>query len=158
MTGKLIAMDVIEFTKGHYGDATVLAGRLRDWFGDTGVANMAKDLKHQRGYAAVDGERLMGFLSWFVNEGSVYIGWIAVDPDEHRRGIGRALVERLMQTTRSLGISRIRVWTLSQAVDYPPYENTRAFYRAMGFRWWHRVPGYCDDGSEMEVYQRELNG
>jgi len=150
-------MDIAELTPEHHKEALVLAGKLHDWFGEVGHANMSIDIHHQRGLAVFDGGCLVGFATWFVNEGSAYIGWLAVDPIMHRRGIGSALMDQLKRVVRLQGLARLRVWTLSQTVDYLPYEHTRAFYRAMGFKPWQQVPGYCKDGSDMEIYQLVLD-
>ena len=150
-------MNTCELTPALHDEAMALAGKLGQWFSDDGLTHMAVDMHHQPGIAATRDGALVGFLTWYVTEGSVCIGWIAVESQSHRQGVGAALVDALKQTARSLGLNRMRVWTLSQSVDYPPYERTRAFYRAMGFVSWKRIPGYCDDGSEMEIYQLELD-
>jgi len=149
-------MNIVEITSAHHEEALALAGNLKEWFGEVGLANMTIDLPHQRGLVVLLDDRLVGFATWFVNEGSAYIGWLAVDPTRHRQGIGSALIEKLKRVIRSHALTRLRVWTLSQTVDYLPYEHTRSFYRAMGFKSWQQVPGYCKDGSDMEIYQLVL--
>lgn len=59
--------------------------------------------------------------------------WMGVLPTAHRKGIGRALISELIQDFKSQGITSIYVSTLGDTVEYPPYAETRAFYRAVGF-------------------------
>ncbi len=141
-------------TADDHAQILALADGLGEWFNEQGRQDMAIDLCHQPGIVAEQDGRIVGFLTWFVAEASLCIGWIAVKRDTHRRGVGRAMIEQLVRTAHEMGVKRLRVWTLSQREDYPPYESTRAFYQAMGYAAWKQLPGYCEDGSEMEIYQR----
>jgi ribosomal protein S18 acetylase RimI-like enzyme len=64
---------------------------------------------------------------------SAEIYWLGVDPDRHRRGIGRALIEAAERQLRDEKTRFLFVMTLHSAVDYEPYQRTRAFYVRMGF-------------------------
>ncbi len=57
----------------------------------------------------------------------VLAGW-------HRRGVGRALVERAESYARAEGFSLLHVKTLAPSDPDPGYAATRAFYAAAGFR------------------------
>jgi GNAT superfamily N-acetyltransferase len=59
---------------------------------------------------------------------------LAVHPDHHRQGIGRALLVHSERWLRSRGVEMFHVKTLGPSDPYPPYANTRAFYTALGFR------------------------
>lgn len=59
---------------------------------------------------------------------------LAVHPDHHREGIGRALLAHSEQWLRSRGVEMFHVKTLGPSDPYPPYARTRAFYAALGFR------------------------
>jgi GNAT superfamily N-acetyltransferase len=75
---------------------------------------------------AYDGDELIGFvrLAW---DGSVHAFLLepTVRPDHRRRGIGRALVERVVAVARERGMEWVHV-------DYEPH--LAEFYRACGFR------------------------
>jgi ribosomal protein S18 acetylase RimI-like enzyme len=50
-----------------------------------------------------------------------------------RRGIGRALIEAVVELAISQGIRFLIVKTLSPSNDDPNYARTRLFYEAVGF-------------------------
>lgn len=100
---------------------------------------MQVDLRYQPGWVATLEDRIIGFVSFFVNQGKAEIGWIGVRPNLHRGGTGRLLLERLVTTLRSAQIGELYVHTLGDAVEYEPYRKTRAFYRGMGFRDFKRI-------------------
>lgn len=59
---------------------------------------------------------------------------MAVAPEYHRHGIGRALLARAEQLLARDGVEFLQAKTLSDSASYEPYARTRAFYRACGFR------------------------
>ena len=61
------------------------------------------------------------------------VHFMAVRPEQHRRGIGRALLQHAEATARSRGGLWLHVKTLGPSDPYPPYARTRAFYESMGF-------------------------
>ena len=60
---------------------------------------------------------------------------LAVEPAFHRRGYGRAMVERAVRDCRATGGRRLLVGTGDSLLTLP-------FYQACGFRESHRVPGF----------------
>lgn len=81
-------------------------------------------------FVAHDGERFLGTVSVIVNDEEKrpqYTPWVAalwVEPDDRRRGVGAALVERAAAFAFSTGASR--VYLLSR-------ERRRAYYEGMGW-------------------------
>jgi len=57
---------------------------------------------------------------------------LAVRREHHRRGIGRALVERAAAYAREEGFSLLRAKTLGPGIEDEGYAGTRAFYEAVG--------------------------
>ena len=85
-----------------------LVSELADWFDeDARQRSMPIDLRHQDGLVAVDGNQVLGFLTWYVAEGRANIGWLAVDRAWRRRGIGRSLVDALTVHVKPTGIQEI---------------------------------------------------
>ena len=58
---------------------------------------------------------------------------MAVAPQCHRSGMGRALVLHAEHYTRQQGVRFLTVKTLSASDPDPGYAKTRKFYEAMGF-------------------------
>jgi GNAT superfamily N-acetyltransferase len=58
---------------------------------------------------------------------------MAVRPEWHRRGVGRALVEVFEAHHRSQGTRLLEVKTLGPSHEDPGYRSTRAFYMGIGF-------------------------
>lgn len=59
---------------------------------------------------------------------------LAVHPEHHRQGIGRALLTHAERWLRSRGVEMFHVKTLGPSEPHAPYADTRAFYAALGFR------------------------
>ncbi len=81
---------------------------------------------------AEEGDRLLGYACFGPIPGSVHsfdLYWIAVDPGEQGRGIGRLLLTASERIMAGRGARRIYADTSSR----PQYEPTRAFYLACGY-------------------------
>jgi GNAT superfamily N-acetyltransferase len=112
-----------------------LARGLDAWFDEHArTVAIPTDVRHQTTFVAIERDELIGFITLYVAEGRLNIGWIGVREDWHRRGAGTALVARAVQWARDLGIDTLAVATLGDSVDYEPYERTRRFYFKNGFR------------------------
>src|SRR4030095_4035395 len=65
---------------------------------------------------------------------SAEIYWLAVDPDHHRQGIGRALIGMIESRLRQERLRYLFVTTLHPDDPYETYRRTQAFYERLGFR------------------------
>lgn len=84
---------------------------------------------------AFDGEAAVGFLALmthFQYTAEIYV--MAVLPEYHRRGVGRALVAAAEADLRARGCEYLQVKTLAESHPDDGYQRTRRFYHAMGFR------------------------
>lgn len=116
-----------------------IARALPQWFDeDARQRAIPIDLRFQDGYVAeMDGE-LIGFITLYVAEGRVNIGWMGVHPSHGRQGIGTKLIAAAEAYCREIGVYQLATYTLGDSVEYPPYEATRAFYVKQGFEVYQR--------------------
>ena len=80
-------------------------------------------------------DQVIGFLTLReTSEDALELHAMGVLPVWHRRGAGRALVERAASYARAEGYSLLHVKTLAPNDPDPGCTATRAFYEAAGFR------------------------
>jgi GNAT superfamily N-acetyltransferase len=110
---------------------------LPDWFGiDESIVEYARAADELPTFIAEAGGRVVGFVTLKpTSPFALELHVMGVLPAWHRRGIGRALVERAAAYARAEGSTLLHVKTLAptQGDPYPPYAATRAFYAATGF-------------------------
>lgn len=108
---------------------------LPDWFGiEAAIEHYADEIPHlQTLLACIEGE-VSGFISLaYHNSSTAEIHLLAVRQEQHRQGIGRALVSRAEQEARARGHQLFEVKTLGPSHPSEHYARTRAFYRKCGF-------------------------
>ena len=108
---------------------------LPAWFGiERALVAYVRDLETlETDVAEVDGG-VAGFLALRRhNPHAAEIHVMAVAPERHRAGIGRALVASAEARIREAGIVLLQVKTRGPSAPDPDYERTRAFYAALGF-------------------------
>jgi ribosomal protein S18 acetylase RimI-like enzyme len=121
-----------------YSEVIEVVTGLPDWFDDAAIISVPIDLRHQRGFVAERQGKVVGFITLYVAEGKLNIGWLGVQAGLHRQGIGRLLLDKAEEVARQLGIQTLALYTLGDGVDYEPYERTRRFYFANGFQVYQR--------------------
>ncbi len=135
MTGRAFAIRGPLSGQGALAEGILRA--LPDWFGiESALVDYARAADELPTFVADRGEQTAGFLTLKpTSTHAVEVHVMAVLPGEHRRGVGRALVECAADYARAEGFSLLHVKTLAPTLSdpYPPYETTRAFYAAVGF-------------------------
>lgn len=120
---------------GTRGILETLTARLPQWFAQAGpnrhYADQAEVL--EAWVARIDGRAVGLLLLKRHSAVSAEIYWLGVDPDQHRRGIGQALIEAAEHQLRDERVKFVFVMTLHPKVDHGPYQRTRSFYESMGF-------------------------
>lgn len=125
---------IIPMAAEHREQIIQIIEALPDWFDfDARTRAMPIDLQFQEVYVAEVGAQIVGFITLYIAEGRVNIGWLGVHPDHHRMGIGGQLVKAAEDFCRQNGIDELALYTLGDSVDYEPYESTRTFYLKHGF-------------------------
>ena len=67
---------------------------------------------------------------------------VLVDPDHRAQGVGRLLLDRVLELTRAAGVDRVDV-------DVPALPDLHAFFTVFGFAEWGRRPGWVDGRDEL---------
>lgn len=81
---------------------------------------------------AEEAGRVLGYTCYGPidgTEGSYDLFWIAIDPTQQRRGLGRVLMDETERLIRAMGGRRVYAETSGRS----QYEPTREFYRRLGF-------------------------
>ena len=79
------------------------------------------------GYVACVGERIVGYCFADRDTGEIVV--LVVSPDHEGRGMGRALLVRVVDHLRALGFNRLFLETSAD-----PVSRAHGFYRHMGWR------------------------
>lgn len=108
---------------------------LPDWFGiEESLVQYVRDCERWPTWIAWDGANPIGFVTYrphFPKSGEIHC--LAVVPQLHRTGCGRALVEHVADHARGGGVQFLQVKTLGPSRPCEFYDRTRAFYEACGF-------------------------
>lgn len=112
-----------------------ILGTLPDWFGiaEANEEYVAAAESARTLVAAVDGEAVGVLVPRRHSDNAAEIYLLAVAAPHRRNGIGRALVETAERLLADDGVSFLQVKTLSARRRDDGYEETRAFYRSLGF-------------------------
>jgi ribosomal protein S18 acetylase RimI-like enzyme len=118
---------------------------LPDWFGiEESVDEYIRDAESKPTYLAVTsrGEVVGALLVARHFAGAAEMHLLAVDPEHHRTGVGRALVERFERDMRDDGVHLLEVKTQGPSRLDEHYAATLAFYLAMGYEPLEELHGY----------------
>ena len=112
-----------------------LTARLPEWFGQAqSNRHNAEQAEILEAWVARIGAEAVGLLLLKRHStASAEIYWLGVDPQHHRRGLGRQLLRAVEDRLKRERIKFLFVMTLHPDDPYEPYRRTRAFYEAMGF-------------------------
>jgi GNAT superfamily N-acetyltransferase len=120
---------------------------LPGWFGiessNVGYVAAARTLPTYLAWPAyqADGQPAGVLLAERHFPAAAEIHLLAVQPDLHRRGAGRALVEALERDLTAEGVRLLQVKTLGPSDSDAGYKLTRQFYLAMGFEPLEEITG-----------------
>lgn len=87
-----------------------------------------------------------------LTQGTYDIYWLAVDPSQRRRGLGRALLARAESEIERAGGRLILIET-SGALTY---QATRRFYESCGYRYAAIIHDFYATGEDLIVYRKNL--
>lgn len=126
---------IVPFEASFREQCRSLIASLPDWFGiaESNAAYL-RDLEQLPSWLALRNAEVLGAATLAPHHpGSFEVHFMAVRPELHRQGIGRALLEQLESVAASRGGHWLHVKTLAPSHPDPFYARTRRFYEAMGF-------------------------
>ncbi len=122
-------------TKNQLDACAAILKTLPEWFGDAeAVSGYLNDLTILETYIAQREAEIVGFAA-IKRKGThvTEIHVMGVAREVRRRGVGRALINRMVDDLARSGIKWLIVQTLGPSDAESAYVETRAFYEAMGF-------------------------
>lgn len=123
----------------HYDGILKIVENLPEWFDESARSkSVPVDIRHQMGFVAVASNKIVGFVTLYVAEGRLHIGWLAVAREFQRQSLGSRLLDAAEAKAREMGIDELATYTLGDSVAYSPYEVTRSFYWNRGFQVYKR--------------------
>lgn len=127
---------ITDFEERHRPGCASVIRQLPDWFGiETSNQAYVAALGRLPTFLVEDEERVIGFIALEETSAeAVEIHVLAVVPNRHRAGIGRAMVSHAEDWVRSRRRGILHVKTLGPSHPDPFYARTRSFYQALGFR------------------------
>ena len=105
-----------------------------EWFTEDALENIPRDIQLERCLVAEADESVVGFVSFHSEDGMPMLGWLATDRGRRGTGVGRLLVDSVVNELQALGYKDVRVRTVGECDPiYQPYAETLAFYKSMDF-------------------------
>ena len=103
------------------------------------------------GIIELETKKLLGLCSAWLVIDELHITFIAVDPMNQRRGIGKLLLSDLIKRSKSLQTNRIYLEVKNHN------ETAKAFYKSMGFKPVGNRSNFYKDGSDALIFNKETN-
>ncbi|NJE41637.1 N-acetyltransferase [Thermococcus sp. GR6] len=129
---------------------------LPEWFNEAGLRAMERDLERERTFLAVEGSKILGFITLKpLNEKALEILWMAVKREKREKGIGSELLAFIEGWALEKGFEVLVVKT-SGDLSYKPYDETRKFYEKRGFVRVALIDPYPEWGEPALIYVKCL--
>lgn len=115
--------------------ALLIAKSLPDYFNENGIKTLERDLELHDFFGAFVGDKLVGFITLRKTDiASLEISWLAILKEFQGQGIGKRLVKETLNSYVEKGYNIAYVKTLAETVKNKGYEQTRKFYKLLGFQ------------------------
>ncbi len=119
------------------------------------LSGVLEGWKEGRCWVAEDDGKVVGLVGIMRDDevdDIAWLGYFAVDPAHHRRGLGKQLFEVAVAAAREGNYRRLYVDTSSTA----PFTAARAFYKAMGLSLDAMLPGFYGKGEDQLFFRLSL--
>ena len=103
------------------------------------------------GVIELETKKLLGLCSAWLVIDELHITFIAVDPMNQRKGIGKFLLSDLIQRSKSLQINHILLEVKQNN------EPAKALYNSMGFKTVGKRSNFYQDGSDALLLNKETH-
>ena len=103
------------------------------------------------GIIELETKKLLGLCSAWLVIDELHITFIAVDPMNQRKGIGKFLLSDLIKRSSSLRTNQIHL----EVKD--TNEPAKAFYKSMGFKTFGNRSNFYKDGSNALMLNKQIN-
>jgi ribosomal protein S18 acetylase RimI-like enzyme len=114
----------------------IILRKLPEWFGnEEGIQNFVNTVNLYPYWAAFDRDNCIGFFSGKIHHnrtGDIYV--CGVNPNYHRKGIGKLLYKELEEYCIEKSCEYIIVKTVYETDTEKYYGKTVQFYKSIGFR------------------------
>ena len=137
--------------------ARTILEALPDWFGiEESREGYIRDSAELPFFVAFDGEKPIGFLCLKeTGKETVELCVMGVLQEYHRKGTGRALLEKAKEAAVRMGYSFMQVKTV-QMGRYEDYDRTNRFYLSLGFKEFEVFPLLWDEWNPCQIYVMSL--
>ncbi|MCY4335221.1 MAG: GNAT family N-acetyltransferase [Litoreibacter sp.] len=98
-------------------------------------------------HVAVSETGVLGYIIFFMREDAMFLENVAVLPEAHGRGVGRALIAFCEAEARSAGAQRVALYTNAKMVE------NLALYPRLGYR---ELDRRCEDGFDRVFFEKQL--
>ncbi|HKN64505.1 MAG TPA: coenzyme F420-0:L-glutamate ligase [Gaiellaceae bacterium] len=128
---------------------------LPDWFGiEEATRQYIEDAAALPTLAVEPDLAFLSLKQHTPRAAEVYV--MGVRREQHRRGLGRALVTEAERWCRAHGIRYLQVKTLGPSRPDPGYDATRAFYEAVGFVALEELHGLWSDDNPTLILVKDV--
>ena len=150
-------MKIRPFTRKDIRGMLAVATKLHPrWLHEIHLKDMPIDLGFQHGFVALDGSKIVGFISCLSDDGTPSIDSLGVDPALRRQGIGRRPVAAAEKEVRKAGAGLLQVKVMGWTRPYNrDFVETRTFYRALGFEIVKKHPIHEEGPDRWRIYTLE---
>jgi S-adenosylmethionine-dependent methyltransferase len=139
-------------------DCIPILRMLPDWFGiESAILEYEREIEDLPTFLASVEEDVVGFLSLkrhYDHSAEIFV--MAVRPEFHHRGLGRALIAAAEAHARGMGVEYMQVKTLAPSRTDENYAATRAFYQALGYRPLEEFPRIWDEDNPCLVLVKQI--
>jgi len=150
---------LLDDTKQHSAKALLIAQSLPDYFTPDAVKKIAKAIKNELLFVALNNNQLVGFATLLISDDQAEITWIGVNPTHQNHGIGTSILKEIEKYLTQAGAHSLIVKTLADTAESREYERTRNFYIKNGFKLKEIIDPYpgWDPGNPCAVYEKKLD-